>query len=726
MAASRVTPLLVDLPVGEADAVRRLAQVSRAMGEHKRSGHSVSADALVAVSGFAPPTLHALGARAVNGLARRMFSLVVTNVPGPQVPVYAAGARLTEMFPLLPLAPGQAVSIGLTSYDGGVYYGVNGDWDAMPDVDALAALLEAALAELVAASPPVGGGAGPGARPGPRWPAPPGRPPTGPPHPPWPALVMARVPRTAAGDRARRRWRAGLRLDAGCDVGAGIGGRVRRARRGRRRRHLGRLGGARRCWAAACRSTRSAAITRASPRRPTRRSPIRYEGATGGALPPRPGWRPGSPQLLLDALRHPLRVPPLVTLAALLPTGRGTLQPVRELVAAVAAEAGFAETWPTQPRPWVVAADYRTGRRVVFGRESFRRPTPGPRSGHRDRFTTATGGGPAPRVIRQARLADAVSASCSIPAWYPPVVIDGVPYIDGGTLSNASVDVLRGAPIDEVYVFAPMASVHADRAHDGDRAGRAGGAPGDHQGHPGRCGDTAYSRHAGVPGDSRTGRPRGTGRESDGPDAAHRGARDGAGDRGGPAHPPTRPVRGLDARRPSRSRRHRAGTGVRVFLPSTTTGLTALVDDGTLGARTTTAFAVTPGLREWYVDDDLEELEYAAMLEAARASLRLLDADPAAARRRVVLAAEVPDDLVTVRDDLDRGVVQIAEPVPLSRIVSLHVDDPEAETAVAAAAQSITAADLGEPAAQDVVDDAEGYELCWYATQEIAAFVELL
>jgi diacylglycerol O-acyltransferase len=151
--SNRVAPLLVDLPVGEAVAVRRLAQVSRAMAEHKRSGRSVSADALMAVSGFAPPTLHALGARAANGLARRMFSLVVTNVPGPQVPVYAAGARMTEMFPLLPLGPRQAVSIGLTSYDGGVYYGINGDWDAMPDVEAVAGLLEAALAELVAASP---------------------------------------------------------------------------------------------------------------------------------------------------------------------------------------------------------------------------------------------------------------------------------------------------------------------------------------------------------------------------------------------------------------------------------------------------------------------------------------------------------------------------------------------------------------------------------------------
>jgi hypothetical protein len=111
----------------------------------------VGADALVALSGFAPPTLHALGARAANGLTQRLFSLVVTNVPGPQLPVYAAGARMTEMFPISPLAPGHAVSIGLTSYDGGVYYGVNGDRDAMPDIAVLATLLEDSLAELVEA-----------------------------------------------------------------------------------------------------------------------------------------------------------------------------------------------------------------------------------------------------------------------------------------------------------------------------------------------------------------------------------------------------------------------------------------------------------------------------------------------------------------------------------------------------------------------------------------------
>jgi hypothetical protein len=165
---------------------------------------------------------------------------------------------------------------------------------------------------------------------------------------------------------------------------------------------------------------------------------------------------------------------------------------------------------------------------------------------------------------------------------------------------------------------------------------------------------------------------------------------------------------------------------VRVYLPSTTTGLSDLVEAGLLGGASTTAFAVTPGLREWYVDDDLEELEYAATMEAARASLRMLDRTPEAARRRVVLAADVPDDVVTVRDDLDRAVVQIVGPVALAQIIALHADGPDAEPAVAAAAEAITAADLGDEGAQETVDDAEGFELSWYANQEIEVFVDLL
>jgi diacylglycerol O-acyltransferase len=149
---NRITAIVVDLPVGEPNALMRLAQISYATRAHKESGQSVGATALVSLSGFTPPTVHALAARVVNSLSRRLFNIVVTNVPGPQVPLYAAGARLLEMFPVVPLAEGQAVAIGITSYDGQVSYGLNADRDSMADVDVLGGLIEEALAELVAAA----------------------------------------------------------------------------------------------------------------------------------------------------------------------------------------------------------------------------------------------------------------------------------------------------------------------------------------------------------------------------------------------------------------------------------------------------------------------------------------------------------------------------------------------------------------------------------------------
>ena len=150
---NRISSYFVDLPVGEGDPVMRLHQVSFAMRGHKESGQSVGAEALVQMSGFAPPTIHSLGARVASSMTRRLFNLVVTNVPGPQFPLYAAGARMLTMYPVVPLAKGQALSIGLTSYDGGVFFGLNADRDAMPDVDVLAGLLEESLGELVETVP---------------------------------------------------------------------------------------------------------------------------------------------------------------------------------------------------------------------------------------------------------------------------------------------------------------------------------------------------------------------------------------------------------------------------------------------------------------------------------------------------------------------------------------------------------------------------------------------
>ncbi|MGR7023761.1 WS/DGAT/MGAT family O-acyltransferase [Geodermatophilus sp. URMC 62] len=139
---SSVAAHLVDLPVGEPNPWVRLARLGYAMRSLTDSGRSVRADSLVALTGFAPPTLHALGARAARGLSRRVFNLVVTNVPGPQVPLYAAGSRMLEVFPVVPLVGGQGLAVGMTSYDGRVHVGFNADRDGVGDVDVLADLFE--------------------------------------------------------------------------------------------------------------------------------------------------------------------------------------------------------------------------------------------------------------------------------------------------------------------------------------------------------------------------------------------------------------------------------------------------------------------------------------------------------------------------------------------------------------------------------------------------------
>jgi hypothetical protein len=136
--------------VGEPSPALRLQHVAHAMREHTAGNRSVRAGALARLGGHAPPTLHALGARAASGISKRIFNLVVTNVPGPQVPLYAAGARMLEMFPVVPLAAGQGLAVGITSYDGRLCYGLNGDRDALADLDVLAQTIDEGLDELVA------------------------------------------------------------------------------------------------------------------------------------------------------------------------------------------------------------------------------------------------------------------------------------------------------------------------------------------------------------------------------------------------------------------------------------------------------------------------------------------------------------------------------------------------------------------------------------------------
>jgi WS/DGAT/MGAT family acyltransferase len=144
---NRLAVMRAPLPVYIADPARRLESVSQAMSGLKQSKQALGAEVISRFNDFAPPTLLAQAAR-IN-FSTRLFNVVVTNVPGPQFPLYASGARMLEMFPVVPLAAGQALSIGLTSYDAGVYFGLNADRDAMFDVDVLASLIEESLAELV-------------------------------------------------------------------------------------------------------------------------------------------------------------------------------------------------------------------------------------------------------------------------------------------------------------------------------------------------------------------------------------------------------------------------------------------------------------------------------------------------------------------------------------------------------------------------------------------------
>jgi WS/DGAT/MGAT family acyltransferase len=148
-AGNQISAYFVDLPVGEADPVERLRRIAADTDACKRGGHAAGPTALVRLAGMLSPPLQSMGARLTNQLSTRLFNVLVTHVPGPPRPLYAMGARLEDLYPVVPLAMGQAVGIGVTSYAGRVCYGINADRDAMPDVDVLADALNSSLAELL-------------------------------------------------------------------------------------------------------------------------------------------------------------------------------------------------------------------------------------------------------------------------------------------------------------------------------------------------------------------------------------------------------------------------------------------------------------------------------------------------------------------------------------------------------------------------------------------------
>jgi diacylglycerol O-acyltransferase len=145
---NRVAAMWAPLPVGLGDPVQRLLTIAKEMDGIKESGQAVGAQVLTELTGFAPPTIMAQAARLQA--RQRLFNLVVTNVPGPQFPLYMLGRELEAMYPMVPLAENQALGIAIMSYNSQLNFGLNADYDALPDLEALADELRASIEELVA------------------------------------------------------------------------------------------------------------------------------------------------------------------------------------------------------------------------------------------------------------------------------------------------------------------------------------------------------------------------------------------------------------------------------------------------------------------------------------------------------------------------------------------------------------------------------------------------
>jgi diacylglycerol O-acyltransferase / wax synthase len=147
---NQVAAMYAPLPVGLADPLARYRFVHAAMAGLKESGQAVGAQAITRLADAAAPTVLDQAARLQS--RQRFFNLTVTNVPGPQVPLYVLGRRLRAFYPQVPLVLNTALGIAIMSYDGKVFFGLLGDYDALTDIDAVASDLSAAIAELAAAA----------------------------------------------------------------------------------------------------------------------------------------------------------------------------------------------------------------------------------------------------------------------------------------------------------------------------------------------------------------------------------------------------------------------------------------------------------------------------------------------------------------------------------------------------------------------------------------------
>ena len=158
---NQVAAMWAPLPVGVENPAECLRQISRAMEDLKKSGQAVGAQVLTNLAGFAPPTILSQAARLQ---ARQpFFNLVVTNVPGPQFPLYLLGRRLQVLYPVVPLARRQALGIAVMSYDGHLGFGLLADYDALPELEEIARGIKWAIVSLARAAG-VQSGAGGGAK----------------------------------------------------------------------------------------------------------------------------------------------------------------------------------------------------------------------------------------------------------------------------------------------------------------------------------------------------------------------------------------------------------------------------------------------------------------------------------------------------------------------------------------------------------------------------------
>jgi diacylglycerol O-acyltransferase len=151
-AIGQVMPFLVDLPVGEGNAVVRLSQIAHATESHPTAASRVDAQTIVTLSGFAPSTLNAMAVRVATDFSARLFNLLITNAPGAQSQMYIAGAKLLEGYTVPPLLHNQVLAIGVTSYNGMLYFAINADRKAMSDVHVMPVLLQESLDELLEAA----------------------------------------------------------------------------------------------------------------------------------------------------------------------------------------------------------------------------------------------------------------------------------------------------------------------------------------------------------------------------------------------------------------------------------------------------------------------------------------------------------------------------------------------------------------------------------------------